>query len=278
MKTNSLTLIALSVSIMIHSSLFGQRTLNIQNFPESLPEIELEEKTPQKYLMTAEYLNKDIYGNPGSKVKVTGEYTRGLNGGHVCWNNTFIALAHLPSESYPEGIEQSYMENIKYIPSTHLLDPSFFENFPVHTNGVLSRNLIWDMMAIENYAWTYFDSLQLNKTYIVPDIQGSFDMAEIGTYDHTKIELNWLGITVMNNTLCAIIEYRAFDNKLELNTEMMKSRGSEFYWGKTWISLENKQIEYAEMYSNTIQEMEMEGLVDKLLLNTRRMLKLERIN
>jgi len=58
---------------------------------------------------------------------------------------------------------------------------------------------------------------------------------------------------------------------------MMKSKGSEFYWGKTWLSLQNKQIEYAEMYSNTVQEIKIEGLTDKMLASTKRILTLERI-
>ncbi len=278
MKTNSLVIIVITVSLIINSgSLFSQKIIKVKYFPERLPSIELEEKTPQKYLMTAEYFNKDIYGNLGSKIKVTGEYTRGLNRGYVCWNNVYIAHGSNLSESYQERVKQDYMENITYIPSPDLLGESFFQKFKKHKDNVFARNLIWDMLAIEGYAWNYFDSLQLNKTFIVPDIQGSFDMAEIGTYNHAKIELAWIGITMMNGKLCAIIEYRALDNKLEINTDMMKSKGSEFYWGKTWLSLANKQIEYAEMYSNTVQEMEIEGLPDKLLASSKRILKLERI-
>jgi hypothetical protein len=278
MKTNFLAGIFLTTILIVNpSSLFSQKSIKVKNFPESLPKIELDEKTPQRYLMTAEYFNKDIYGNPGSKIKVTGEYTRGLDSGYVCWNNAFIAQANSPSESYQERMRQDYMENLKYIPSSHLMEESFFKNFPIHIQNVFSRNLVWDMMAIEGYAWNYFDSLQLDKTYVIPDIQGTFEMADIGTYNHTNIELNWIGIAMKNNKLCAIIEYRALDNKLELRSDKMKSKGSEFYWGKTWLSMENKQIEYAEMYSNTVQEMEIEGLPDKLLASTKRILKVERI-
>jgi hypothetical protein len=277
MKTKTLTIIFITVGLIIYSGpLFGQKSIKVKNLSDNLPKIVLEEKTPQKYLMTAEYFNKDIYGNFGSKTKVTGEYTRGLDGGYVCWNNAFIQTNN-PSESYQEKVRQDYMENITYIPSPDLLEESFFQEFKENKDNIFSRNLIWDMMAIEGYAWNYFDSLQLNKTYVIPDIQGSFKMAEIGTYYHTNIELNWIGITIKNKKLCAIIEYRALDNKLELHTDMIKSKGSEFYWGKTWLSLENKQIEYAEMYSNTIQEMEIKELPDKLLASTKRILKLERI-
>ncbi len=255
-----------------------QSKANYKNYLKGLPrQLKLVEKTPQKYLMTAEYFNKDIYGELWSKVKVRGEYTRGLENGYACWNNVFIAHSKNDSELYLDGVEQEYVENMKYVPSSQMLEESSFDHFPKNTDNVFSRNLIWDMMAIEGYAWNYFDSLHLNKTYLVTDIHGTFSMANIGNYNHTKIELNWLGISMMNNKLCAIIEYRALDNKLESNMNEMKSKGSELYWGKTWVSLENKQIEYAEMYSNTIQEMEIQGLPDKILVNTKRVLKVDRI-
>lgn len=278
MKTNSLAIITTTVCLIIFSgSLFSQKTRKVKKYLESLPNIELEEKSPQRYLMTAEYFNKDIYGNFRSKIKVTGEYTRGLEDNHVRWNNVYISHTKKQTQPYSNSDKQDYMENFTYMPSLDFLEESFFESFDKNNNNVFARNLIWDMSAIELFAWNYYDSMQLNQTFLVSEIQGSFDMADIGTYDHTKIELNWVGIAKMNNKLCAIIEYRALDNKLELHTENMKSKGSEFYWGKTWISLDNKQIEYAEMYSNTIQEMEIAELPDKMLASTKRVLTLERI-
>lgn len=248
------------------------------DYLKSLPEnLELKEDTPYKYLMTAEYINRDIYGNPGSKTKVIGEYTRGMENGYVGWNNVFIGHDNYPFESSPDMIKQEYMEDLSYLPSSDLVEEAFFNNFPSNIDNTFSRNLIWDILAIEGNAWNYIDSLELNKTYVVKDAQGGFNMAEIGNYNHEKVELNWLGVSLMNNTLCAIIEYRALDNKLELDLEGIKSKGSELYWGQTWISLNNMQIEHAVMYSNTVQEMEITGMPEKMLISTKRIVTVERI-
>lgn len=277
MRTFSLVIMVTASFILFSWPLSGQKKLTIKNFPDRLPKIRQDEKTQQKYVMTAEYFNKDIYGILGSKVKVTGEYTRGLKDNFAKWNNVFIAHTNNPPEPYNDRVKQDYMENIRYQTTSDVLEESFFESFDAHTDNIFARNLIWDMTAIEGFAWQYFDSLQLNKTYIVPDILGSFDMAKIGTYSHNKIELKWVGISMMNNTFCALIEYRALDNKLELHTDQIKSKGSDMYWGKTWLSLENKQIEYAEMLSNTVQKMEIESLPNQILVSTLRILTLERI-
>ncbi len=279
MKTKALTITVFMSMLLIYAcSLYCQKNAQIKKYLESLPKnLKLEEKTPQKYLMTAEYFNKDIYGNLGSKVKITGVYTRGLKDESVRWNNTYLSKTYNQAEAYASSVKQDYMEGLTYNPSSNILDESFFKVFGKSEDHIFARNLIWDMTAIEKFAWAYFDSLQLNKTYVVPEIQGAFNMADVGTYNHAKVGLNWIGISMMNNKLCAVIEYRALDNKLELHTENINSKGSELYWGKTWVALENKQIEYAEMYSNTIQDMEIESLPNKIMACTKRVLKLERI-
>ena len=278
MKTISVTIIVLTASLIYSIGLSGQNKICIEKYLKALPEdLELVEKSPQKYLMTAEYFNKDIYGNFSNKIKVTGEYKRGYKDKHVIWNNVYTSQSNSQTGPYNDKARQDYMENFSYIPSQNILQESFFESFDNNPENTFVRTLIWDMYAIELYAWNYFDSLYQNKTYIITD-KGATDIAGIGIYDQRKIELNWIGISLMNNSICAIIEYRVFDNKLEVQTETIRSKGSECYWGKTWVSLENKQIEYAEMYSNTVQEMEIEGLTNKIMLCTTRILKLERIN
>lgn len=279
MKTNLIITVALAFGSIIQADYAaGQSPDNCKSYLNGLPKkMALEEKSPQKYLMTAEYFNKDIYGNLWGKVKATGEYTRGLEDGSVYWNNAFISQANNPSGMYQENVMQAHMENFRYVPSSEIVEESFFKDFPNDVANVYTRNLIWDMVAIEEYAWKYFDSLELNKTYCTPGIQGGFDMADIGAYNHEKVELIWTGISMINHTLCAVVEYRALDNKLELDLSEFKSRGSEAYWGKTWISLENKQIEYAEMFSLTIQEMEGAALPEKMMVSTKRAITVEKI-
>ncbi len=278
MKTIALTIIVLTVSLIYSNDLSGQNKMRTEKYLKSLPEnLELVEKSPQKYLMTVEYFNKDIYGNLSNKLKITGEYTRGYKDKHVIWNNVYFSQSNSQTEPYSDKVKQEYIENFSYIPSQNMLQKSFFDSFDNSMVSILARSLVWDMYAIEIYAWNYFDLLEQNKTCLVKD-KGATDIAGIGIYDQKRIELNWIGISLINNSLCAIIEYRVLDNKLEGQTDLMKSKGSECYWGKTWVSLENKQIEYAEMYSNTIQEMEIEGLNNKMLVSTNRILKVGKIN
>ena len=257
----------------------GQISAETEKYFEKLPAGKPKnDGSLQRYRMTAIYTNRDLYGNFTGKIKVIGDYTRGFENNYVCWNNVFIASSDKLTEPFDEGTKQAYMENLRYLPSPEMVGEAAFRNFPKDAVNVFARNLIWDMMSIETFAWTYSDSLSLNKKYIIPDISGEFNMAEIGTYEHSGIQLCRTGISMMNDKLCAVIEYRAIDNKIELVMDPMKTRGTEQYWGTTWISFDTGQIEYAEMYSGTIQEIEISGLKDKFLVKTIREIWVERIN
>jgi hypothetical protein len=102
-------------------------------------------------------------------------------------------------------------------------------------------------------------------------------MADIGNYSHNKIILCWKGITEINGRLCAIIDFNAIDNKLELTMDMIKSKGTEQYWGSVLVSLKTKNLEQAVMYSGTMQEIEISGMKNKLLVKTIRELEISKI-
>jgi hypothetical protein len=158
-----------------------------------------------------------------------------------------------------------------------MLDSSAFENFPAFLDGIFAKNLIWDMMAIETYAWLYVDSLELNRPYVAIDMCEKFPIANLGYYEYTNIQICWIGKSMMNNKICTIIDYRAFDNIFDFNTPQFKSKGSEHYWGNVWVSLKDKQIECAVMYSTTLQKLKIIGLPQDLVVSTTREVKVEKI-
>jgi hypothetical protein len=215
-----------------------------RKYLNELPKVHI--KTEQKYRMTAIYTNRDLYGNFTGKMKITGDYTTGLQGDSAKWNNVFISSSNNFSDPFPVGVKQEYMENMKYVPSSRMLDKSSFKNFPPKTESVFAKNLVWDMMMIELYAWIYTDSLKLNMYYVIHPKAASFEMGGVGKYSHDNIQIRWTGVSEMNNELCAIIEYRAVDNLLEINMDQIKSKGTEQYWGTTWVSLKTGLIEFAD--------------------------------
>ena len=102
-------------------------------------------------------------------------------------------------------------------------------------------------------------------------------MADVGNYSHAEIQMTWTGISAFDSELCAVIEYRAIDNKVEIAMEGLKTRGTEQYWGTILISLRSRMIEQANMYSGTIQEIDVSGMENKFLVKTIRELTVEKI-
>jgi hypothetical protein len=249
----------------------------VKKYLSELPKVQMN-KALQKYRMTAVYTNRDLYGKFTGKTKVTGDYTKGLQGDSTMWNNVYVSASNSFSEPFPAGKKQEYMEGFRYVPSEKMVtDKEVFKNFPSSMENIFARNLIWDMMSFEIFAWNYYDSLKLNTPYIIPDINGQFNIAEIGTYFHNKIILCWKGMTQINGQLCVAIEFNAIDNKIELNMDMIKTKGTEQYWGTVYLSLKNKNIEQGVMYSGTIQEIEVKGMKDKFLVKTIRELTVDKI-
>ena len=248
----------------------------VKKYLSSLPSVKLSNEL-SKYRMTAVYTNRDLYGKFTGKIKVSGLYTRGLPGDSAKWNDVYIANSQSFDEPFPTGSKKEYMENFKYVPSPEMIKEKAFKDFPSNPENVYARNLVWDMYSFEVFAWQDYDSLKLNVPYPMAKMGFEFDMAEIGKYKHNKIVLCWTGITVVKGELCAVIEFNADDNMLELSMAQIKSKGTEQYWGTVLVSLKTKNIEHAVMYSGTIQEIEVAGMKDKFLIKTIRELEVEKI-
>ena len=267
----------ISLLILLSLNVQGQsEKAVIKKYLNKLPDHQIV-KAQQKYKMTAVYTNRDLYGNFTGKTRVSGDYTMGLTGDSAMWENVYIANSNSFSDPFPQGTKQEYMENLKYFSSSKMLDKESFKNFPSTAETVYARNLVWDMMMIEGFAWKHTDSLRLNRYYIIHPQSAPFDMGGIGKYSHDNIQIRWTGISEMNNEICAIIEYRAVDNLLEINMDQIKGKGTEQYWGTTWVSLKSGIIEYADTYSGTIQELQVKGMDNKFLAKTIREIKVEKI-
>jgi hypothetical protein len=246
-----------------------------KKFLTHLPKVH--QKTELKYRMTAIYTNRDLYGSFTGKMKISGDYTTGLQGDSAKWNNVFISSSNSFSGPFPVGVKQEYMENMKYVSSSKMLDKESFKNFPAKTDAVFAKNLVWDMMMIEEFAWKYTDSLKINEYYVIHPKEATFEMGGVGNYSQDNILIRWTGISEINNELCAIIEYRAIDNLLEINMDQIKSKGTEQYWGTTWVSLRTGQVEFADTYSGTIQEIQVKGMNNKFLAKTIREIRVDKI-
>jgi len=271
MKTQKFFLVTILV-ITTGLMAFSQKKSNV-NVAEllksgSLPQnLELKDEL-QKYVVTTDHFNTDIFANFINKMRVKGEYTRGLENGIVKWNNCTIAMAMNRDTEFPAGTPISYMEDFSYNVSEHMLNAEAFANFG--ENSAFAKNLIWDMMAIEGFGWSAWNKLKLNEPYSAKDFNGKMDLAGQGSFENKDLIFTWTGISKRNSENCAVIEFRTMNNPLDYSGEGMTMKGRSHYWGTIWISLEDKQIEHAVLYEDVVMEMNLPGQTNKQIMDATR--------
>jgi len=273
---NQAKTIILFFTILISTSVFAKKNSG-SHVAETLPEnLELKDEL-QTFKVTTTHFNGDIFGNFFNKQQVYGEYTRGLPNGMVKWNNVSLAISMSMDRSaeFPEGISIDYMEDFTYIPDEDMIKAEKFESFTEHS--AFTKNLVWDMLAIESFAWEYWDKLELNHPYSTPEMNGKIDLAGQGYFENKDIQLTYTGISLRNGERCATIEYCTLNNPLEVSYEGMDMKGRSHYWGTIWVSLEDKQIEHALLYEDVVLEMNLPGQTQKQIMNATREISFEKV-
>jgi hypothetical protein len=210
---------------------------------------------PRTYRFTVDYDTANATGDVVHRQRLTGDYTRGLANGDVEWRNVGVAEADGATAPFPPAQKQDFIEGFHYpLGSPDTLKPDFFKSFP--PSAVFERNLIWDTSMFESFGQNYFDQLKLNVPLHIPADQ-DVKMPDVGTFHTRDIVLEWVGRSQRNGQDCALIDYRAFFNPLQLATGGVTIQGRSDFWGEIWVSLATKQIEYATIYENVAGQLKL---------------------
>lgn len=231
----------------------------IDRYLSRLPsDLKLKENGPYKYSFVCDYFTLDAKGDLLGKERVSGEYTRGLPEGKVRWASVSIAQAKGMTYPFPQGAPQTYMEDFSYNPdkAKDMMSASFFSGFP--PAEFKTKNLIWDALMFEQFAWVYFDKLRLNEPFHFPSGE-NMNLAGLANFKNNNVELTWTGVSKRNGGVCALIRYEAFFNPLDISITNFKAKGRSHYWGEIWVSLETKQIEYGTLLEDVLLETNIAG-------------------
>jgi hypothetical protein len=219
------------------------------------PDMAVKDAGPRTYRFTVEYETSNSRGEIVLRQRITGDYTRGLPAGEVEWKNVSQAEAAGPAGPFGTPEKRAFMEGFRYpndIAST--FKPEFFRGFP--PTAVFERNLVWDTGMLESFGQQYLDRLQLNEPYHTSS-QQDLTLPGIGTFQNRDIVLEWIGRSQRNGQACALIQYQAFHNPLEITNPGMTLKGSSNYWGLIWVSLATGQIEYATINEQVVGDLKL---------------------
>lgn len=262
--------------VMVFNVTQAQKETRI-NYLDQLPEnLELDNSIERRYIMTTDYFDYDLKGNFLRKRRITGEYTCGLEGDSARWSNVYISQSNDLESPFPKGTKQEYMENFKYKPDEKILTEDFFMKIP--QADMFIKNLIWDVMGFDVFAYRSWDSLELNKEYHASEINSEVELAGEGTFENKDVILTWIGITEKNGEVCAIIKYSVMNNPVKVKTDFITMTGRSHYWGEVYVSLSDKQIEYVSLSEDVITDVSISGQANNILGYTVRNISLSKIN
>jgi len=235
----------------------------------------VKDRGPRTYRFTVDYNNANSRGEIFQRQRLTGEYTRGLPGGEVIWKNVTHGTAQGDVAPFAAAQKVDFMDGFRYRNDLGLtMAPDFFKSFP--PMAVMERNLVWDTGMIEMFGQSYFDHLKLNEPYHA--ISGDAVMPGVGTFHNRDVVLQWVGRSERNGQDCAVIQYQAFFNPIDVAVGGMTLKGRSDYWGEIWVSLATKQIEYGTLYESVVADMQLAGQSAPQLVNILRIGTLEPIS
>jgi hypothetical protein len=259
MRVKTVLIVALgTISCAALDQLGHSQTQTLPEATWSLPQtLAVKDAGPRTYRFTMDYNSANSRGEIFQRQRFIAEYTRGLPGGEVMWKNVTLATASGATAPFGAPEKRDFMEGFRYRNDLDItFRPDFFKGFP--PTAVMERNLVWDTGMIEMFGQNSFDHLQLNQPYHAIS-NADTDIPAIGRFHNRDVVLEWVGRSRRNGQDCAVIEYQAFFNPLEIAVGGMSMNGRSDYWGQIWVSLATKQIEYGTLYESVMAEMKLPG-------------------
>ena len=246
------------------NAIYAQKE-NTTNCLNSLPvDLKLDKSTERSYQMTTDYYNYDLKSNFLGKERLTGTITYGVNDDSVQWKDVYYAQSRVLDAIFPQGEKKDFLQNFKYLQNENVLTPEFFKNNLPEADPLV-MNLIWDALCFDALAYCCWDSLKLGKEFRAKNMNSEMKIADIGTFENKDIRITWLGITKINNEICAILKYSVMNNPLNVEYENMSMTGRSHYWGEIYVSLSDKQIEYASLTEDVLTDISFKNQANSRL-------------
>jgi len=270
-------IVILLLTLALTANFSFAQTGKIADYFKSLPKGLKIDNSIRSYKMITDYYNYDLKGDFLSRKRVSGIITYGLQGDSIQWNDVYISDSKVLDTDFTATKNIDFMENFRYLSNAEVVKPEFFkENLP--KANPFTMNLIWDVLGFEVFAYSDWNSLVLNEEFRSKNTNSEIEIANIGTFENKDVRITWIGITEMNNEICAILKYSVMNNPLKLKWDNILMRGRSHYWGEVYISLSDKQIEYVSLTEDVLTDTKIESHPENIIGYTVRTIDFSKIH
>jgi hypothetical protein len=269
MKTSNFLFMTL---MLLANCLFAQKH-SIDRYVLLKPsEIKARKSGIQEYAVSLKWQNLDaINGNKFNCNAVKATYITGLENDSVSWKDVSLAQINDFQQKEYSGTNISSFNGFTYkVNETNFLDDDFYKAIQLEQRD-LAKWLVSDAIQMQGLAFYVFDSLAYNKPY-VPNFLNNYDVKfeDWVTFTSRYQKLIWSGITKYNNEVCAIIKFESLYNPLKIDNNQMSVKGRALYYGEIWISLSDKQVEYATMIEDDVLKLKSSVFPEEQLIDLQR--------
>jgi len=272
MKTSILFL----AGLLFVNYAFGQ-TKDVKDYLKQLPkDLKLDNSSVRSYEIITDYYNYNLASEFLGKKRVAGIVSYGLENDSARWENVYTSDSGVLDAEYPQTPYKDFMQGFTYIPDDRVVTPEFARNHLPEADTFI-MNLVWDALCFDVIAYSDWNSLSLNKEYQARNMNSEVEIANFGTFENKDIRITWLGVTEMNNKICAILKYAVMNNPVKMKLENMSMNGRSHYWGEIYVSLSDKQIEYATLSEDVLTDIKMSGVPDPIIGYTIRYITFSRV-
>ncbi len=266
-----------SISFLLIFSLlapctFAQNKEIDKYFRTNPVDIKVNDTGIQEYEVTLKWQNLDAIS--GQKINcniVQRTYLTGQEDGFVAWKDVSLAQVEDFRQTQFTATELPAFDNFSYkAMDTAFLAEEFYKDIPMELRD-LAKWLVSDAIQMQGLSWYVFDSLSYNEEFI-PKLLENYDITfeDWVTFSSRYQKLIWSGIGKHNNEICAIIKFESYYNPISIENENMSVKGRALYYGEMWVSLEDKQVEFASMLEDDIFKIQSSQFQGEQLLDLQR--------
>jgi hypothetical protein len=276
MKTLNYLFAAITLAATL---LYGQNNTIENYFSKQPSKIGNKNSEPQEYKVILKWQNLDPVN--GTKINCNGVkaiYETGLENDFVSWKNVSLAQISDIRENKFDGEILPAFNNFTYkANASDFLKEDFYKTIsPEHRD--LAKWLVSDAFQMQGLATYVFDSLEFNREYNPKFLENSDIKFEDGiTFSSQYQKLIWSGISKYNNEICAIVKFESYNNPVKVDNTKMTFKGRSLYWGEMWISLEDKQVEYATMVEDVVFKLKSSAFPQEQLFDLQKEVTLDKI-
>lgn len=271
----------LSLAFVLTTNILLAQNQNINKYFELNPcDINIQTSSSQEYDVTLKWQNLNaIHGNKINCNAVKATYLIDSKDYIVGWKDVSLAQITDFQQKDFEGVMLPAFNSFSYMAfDTAFLSEQFYKDIPAEQRD-LAKWLVSDAVQMQGLGWYVFDSLEFQKEFF-PKMMENYDInfENWVSLSSRYQKLIWSGITKHNNEICAIVKFESFYNPVKIDNEQMLLEGRSLYYGEMWISLQDKQVEYASMVEDVVMKLKSSMFPNEKLIDLQREVVFDKIN